>query len=108
MYNSCKRTALTRSNIGLTPRDLQEDVLERRLLHLDVGDPDAAFAEAENELRNQLLRGVDHHGVVLREPEPLRPFREERRDGVAFAFHGEAQLRRTNPLGKSERGVLGE
>src|SRR5579859_7946249 len=105
MYSSCSRTARIRSNIALTPRDLQEHILERRLFDLDVGDPDTPLAQPEDQFRNLLLRRVDHHGVVLREPEALRPLPEERGDGLAFSLHGETQLRRADPLGESERCV---
>src|SRR5579862_6424114 len=108
MYSSCSRTARIRSNIGLTPRDLQEHILERRLFDLDVGYPHAPLAQSEDQCRNLLLRRIDHHGVVLREPEALLPFMKEGGDRVAFALHGETQLRRADPLGEAERRVLGE
>src|SRR5262250_2826800 len=108
MYNSCNRMPLMRSNIDVTPCNFQEYVLERRFLHLDVGDPHPALAESEDQLGNPLLRRIDYYRVVLGETKAPRPRRQERRHGVAVALDREAELRRGDPLGESERRVLRE
>src|SRR5260370_26240665 len=64
-----------------TPGDTKKYVLQRRLLHLDVGDPDALFAETKDERRDLGRRGVDRHHVRLRICVVLPAVFEERLDG---------------------------
>ena len=51
------------SGTALASRDLQEHVLERGFLDVDIDDPDPGVADVEDGLGYVLLLDGDHHHV---------------------------------------------